>query len=78
MGIHRSALKRRRRSDAAETKARNSIVKVKERARRDARMLEKVREGTLPFTPTVMSWLSRRLAKKSSRITTDDIRILVA
>lgn len=78
MGIHRSALKRRRRSDAAETRARNSLVKVKERARRDARMLEKVREGTLPFTPTVMSWLSRRLGKNSSRITPDDIKILVA
>jgi hypothetical protein len=78
MGIHRSALKRRRRSDAAETRARNSLVKVKERARRDARMLEKVRGGTLPFTPTVMSWLSRRLGKNSSRITPDDIKILVA
>ena len=78
MGMHRSALKRRRRSDAAQTRARNRLVKDKERARRDARMLEKVREGSLPYTPTVMSWLSRRLGKNSSRITPEDVKVLVA
>jgi hypothetical protein len=73
MGIHRSALKRRRRTDAAETKARNSTVKQKERARRDARMLETVKKGSLPYTPAVMSWLSRKLDMKASRISPEDI-----
>lgn len=78
MGIHRSAVNRRRRRDAAETKARNCGAKEKERARRDARMMEKVRQGSLPFPPPVMSWLSRRLGKPSRRVTSEDIRDLVA
>ena len=78
MGIHRSELKRRRRTDAAETKARNCTVKAQERARRDARMLEMIKRGSLPYTPMVMSWLSRKLDKKAGRITSEDIKTLVA
>lgn len=77
MGMHRSATRRRRREDAATTKARNTIVKAKERARRDARMVEKVKTGSLPYTPVVMSWLSRKLDKKAGAITSKDIRNLV-
>lgn len=77
MGMHRSALKRRRRTDAADTKARNRVQKVQERARRDARMLEKIKAGTLPFTSPVMSWLSATLGKRSSRITADDLKGLI-
>ena len=78
MGIHRSALRRQRRSDAAATRLRNRVVKDAERARRDARMTQKVREGALPYTPGVMSWLSRTLDKKASRITLQDIKSLIA
>ena len=74
MGIHRSHLRRRRRADAAETKARNGVVKTAERSRRDARMTEALKSGTLPYTPPVMSWLSRTLDKKASRITPDDVK----
>lgn len=77
MGMHRSALRRRRRSDAAETKARNCVGKAKERLRRNARMIEKLKAGSLPYTPTAMSWLSRELGKKASRITPDDVRTFV-
>ena len=76
MGMHRSAKRRRRRSDAVKTKARNHVVKTKERARRDARMVGKVAAGSLPYTPAVMSWLSRTLDKKSSRITPEDVKAL--
>ena len=78
MGIHRSAFMRRRRTDAAETKARNCIVKARERIRRDARMLEMIKKGSLPYTPMVMSWLSRKLDMKAGRITSEDIKTLVA
>ena len=78
MGIHRSELMRRRRTDAAETKARNRVLKEQERARREARMLEMIKKGSLPYTPTVMSWLSRKLDKKAGRITAEDIKTLVA
>ena len=77
MGIHRSALARRRRSDAIETRAVNRLVKAAERARRDGRMQVKINAGTLPYTPPVMSWLSRTLDKPASRITAEDVKKLL-
>lgn len=76
MGMHRSAIQRRRRQDAAETKARNVIQKVKERVRRDTRMVEKIKSEEWPHSPPVMSWLSRRLGKRAVRITPDDVKTL--
>lgn len=78
MGLHRSAIRRRKRQDAAATRARNKTVKDKERARRDARMLEKVKTGSPPYTSTVMSWLSRKLDKRASKVTPEDIKALLA
>jgi len=63
--------------DAFETKARNRVPKIKERARRDARMLERVKAGTLPYSPAVMSWLSRTFDKKATVITQEDINTLL-
>ena len=76
MGVHRSAIRRRRREDACTTKARNKTVKSDERERRDARMMEKVQAGSLPYTPIVMSWLSRKLDKRAIRITPEDVKSL--
>ncbi|HNO79387.1 MAG TPA: hypothetical protein PKN33_15155 [Phycisphaerae bacterium] len=73
MKVTRSMFQRYRMQDAAETKARNNIVKTKENARRDARMMETVKSGSLPYTPAVMSWLSRKLDKPSSKLTQEDI-----
>lgn len=78
MGIHRTAAARKRRAEAAATKAVNSVRKTSERARRDARMLETIKSGSLPYTPDVMSWLSSQLNKKSSRITAEDVARLVS
>ncbi len=78
MGLHRSALRRRRREDAAATTARNKIVKGKERSRRDERMLEKIKTGSPPYTPTVMSWMSRKVGKPANKIATEDIQALLA
>jgi hypothetical protein len=66
-----------RREDMAESRHRNGIVKVKERARRDARMLETVEKGKLPYTPPVLSWLSVRLDKPGRLITPEDVQKLV-
>jgi len=63
---------------AIETKAANKVVKVKERQRRDARMLAKLQGASLPYTPDVMSWLSCQIGKKSSRINDDDVKNLLA
>jgi hypothetical protein len=47
-----------RRADMADSRHFNGIRKVKERARRQARMMETLKKGKLPYTPVVMSWLS--------------------
>lgn len=78
MGFHRSETARRQRRIDAETKKKNATRKVPERARRDARILERIHAGTLPYTPEIMSWLSQRLDKPSSKITEEDITRLKA
>ena len=75
---HRSDRLRIRADDAAATKVVNRKSKVKERARRDARMVERIKEGGLPYTPEVMSWLSVRLNKRSACITDQDVKSLLA
>jgi hypothetical protein len=62
----------------AESRHRNGIRKAAERERRDARMIDVVRKGKLPFTPPVMSWLSTKLNKRSSLISQDEVDKLVS
>jgi hypothetical protein len=62
----------------ADSRFRNGLGKVKERARRDARMLETVKKGKLPYTPPVLSWLSSQLNKPGRLITPHDVQKLVA
>jgi hypothetical protein len=66
-----------RRVDMAESRHRNGIVKTKERARRDARMLETVKKVKPPYTPPVMSWLSAKLDKPARLITPEDVKKLL-
>jgi len=76
MGL-RSQRFTQRRSDAIETKLTNRGIKEKERARRDARMLERIASGSLPFPPAVMSWLSGKLGKPSTKITQAEVKSLI-
>ncbi len=78
MAMRRSVRKRLDQLDASNTRARSRIVKGKERARRDARMIGKLKAGSLPYAPVVMSWLSRQLDKQSSKITQDDVQTLLS
>ena len=41
-------------------------------------MLARIKEDSLPYTPEVMSWLSRKLDKPASKITQDDVNKLKA
>jgi hypothetical protein len=66
------------RMDAIETKARNVVYKTKERDRRDRRMLATVTAGRPPYSPAVMSWLSRQLDKPATRITSEDVKSLLS
>ena len=78
MGLHQSDINRRRREDAKATKLCNRAVKTRERERRDARMIALIKTGSPPYTPAVQSWLSRKLDKKASRITSADIKPLLS
>lgn len=62
-----------RQTDMAESRRVNSLLKDKERIRRDTRMLGLVRQGRLPYIPAVMSWLSAKLDKPAGRITQADV-----
>jgi hypothetical protein len=61
----------------AESRRNNGMLKMKERVRRHGRMLEVLKKGKLPFTPTVMSWLSAALDKPSRLITQAEVDQLV-
>ena len=76
--MRRSVRKRYDRSDALGTRARSRIEKGRERARRDARMMEKIKAGDPPYPPAIMSWLSRKLDKKAKRITREDVQALLS
>jgi hypothetical protein len=62
-----------RRVDMATSRIVNGKRKQKERVRRDQRMIELVRSGSLPYTPPILSWLSAHLDKPATRITREDV-----
>ena len=66
-----------RQYDMALSRRTNSPRKVAERVRRDARMIETVKKGKLPYTPPVMSWLSVQLDKPSRQIVQADVEKLL-
>lgn len=74
MGLHRTHKRKADRLEALEVKAGNRVVKTAERKRRDARMLAKIKGKSLPYAPSVMSWLSRQLDKSASKITAADVK----
>ena len=76
MGMRRMGSAQRARQ-RAKAHARNRPRKVKERARRDARMLETIRGTSAPYAPWVLSWLSAKLDKPSRSITQGEIDGLV-
>ncbi len=78
MGIHRSARRRAERAAAANQKAVNAPKKAKERARRDARMIDIIKSSQPPYAPAVLSWMSAKLGKKAGRISSEDIATLTS
>jgi hypothetical protein len=68
-----------RRVDMAESRRINGPRKTDERARRDVRILGFIKkQGSLPYTPVVMSWLSEQLDKPARLITQQDVQTLVS
>ena len=76
MGLRRIR-RMQRQHDQKTSRRKNGILKKKENARRDARMVGLVKANQLPYIPSVMSWLSVRLDKPSARITQADVDALL-
>lgn len=76
MGQRRDRLDKRL-ANQVSTRRVNSLRKEGERNRRDEQMTGILKAGKLPYTQGVMSYLSARLGKKASRITTDDVQSLL-
>ena len=77
MGARRDRLDGRT-AKATKTRRQNSPLKTKERQRRETRMLGLIKGGKPPYTPAVMSWLSRKLGKPAGKITPKDVKALLA
>ena len=72
MGLRR-VRRMQRQVDMKTSRRKNGVFKKRERARRDTRMLGLLKLGKVPYIPSVMSWLSEKLDKKSTRITQADV-----
>ena len=72
MGMRR-VRRMQRQLDMKISRRKNGAEKKKERARRDTRMKAILKQGKVPYIPSVMSWLSVELAKPSTRITQADV-----
>jgi hypothetical protein len=66
-----------RQLDMKLSRRKNGALKLKERQRRQTRMIAILKSGKLPYTPPVMSWLSIQLDKPSKRITQAEVDALV-
>lgn len=62
-----------RQVDMAESRHRNGILKTKERARRETRIVAMVKKSEPPYSPVVLSWLSKQLRKPGRLITKADV-----
>ena len=62
-----------RQIDMALSRITNGAEKKKERVRRQTRMVELIKKGQLPYTPSIMSWISAQLDKPTTRITQEDV-----
>jgi hypothetical protein len=62
-----------RRVDMALSRHRNGVRKAGERTRRATRMKAILKQGKLPYTPPVLSWLSEQLNKPGRLITQAEV-----
>jgi len=76
MGRRRDKIDKRD-ARAAAARSKNSAKKAAEKLRRQKSMMAIVKKGKFPYTPGVMCWLSDRLGKKASKITSADVKALL-
>ncbi len=63
----------------AETRIRKGPAKIKERARRDVKIVAAIKatKGDA-YSPAVKSWITAQLEKQWRQVTKDDIKALIA
>ncbi len=66
-----------RQADMRTSRRKNGVLKKKENLRRNVRMIGILKQGKLPYLPSVMSWLSVQLDKPSTRITQAEVDALL-
>ncbi|MFO0878084.1 MAG: hypothetical protein U0840_12100 [Gemmataceae bacterium] len=68
----------RRQFDMKLSRRVNGALKNDERVRREKRMHEILQNHKFPYTPSIMSWLSVKLDKPSTKIVEADVKQLLA
>lgn len=68
----------RLRDKQAISRPNNSFRKRKERDRREARLVQLLKAGQMPYTPAIITWLSERLEKPGAAITAEDVQTYLA
>ncbi len=59
----------RARANGKISRAENGMLKRKERAKRDAKMVELIQKGKFPYIPSIQSWISEKLGKPATQVT---------
>ena len=58
----------RARANHKITRKENGHLKQKERSARDLRMVELLKKGKFPYTPSIASWVSEKLGKPFTQV----------
>lgn len=66
----------RARANGKITRKENGHFKQKERSARDLRMVELLKKGTYPYTPSIASWISCQIGKPFTQITEAQVAAL--
>ena len=66
----------RARANGKVTRKENGHFKQKERSARDLRMVELLKKGKYPYTPSIASWVSVQLGKPFTLLTEAEVAAL--
>ena len=66
----------RARANGKVTRKENGHFKQKERSARDLRMVELLKKGAYPYTPSIASWISAQIGKPFTQITEAEVSAL--
>ncbi len=66
----------RARANGKVTRKENGHFKQKERSARDLRMVELLKKGKYPYTPSIASWVSAQLGKPFTLLTEAEVAAL--